>query len=118
MIAPPLPCTCAEGRLSWSGTRRPDGLRASSSIRQTETRRSAYDLNTGIADENVDRAEALKGCSNANFDSRFIADIHCDCHGATAGAIDLVHGRLRRRQLQVRDHRAPPRKESQSNYRE
>jgi len=77
-----------------------------------------HDLNTGIADENVDRAEALKGCSNANFDSRFIADIHCDCHGATAGAINLVHGRLRRRQLQVRDHRAPPRKESQSNYRE
>jgi hypothetical protein len=78
----------------WSGS----GNDASPVREQPEgfRERRLHDLNTSIADENVDRAETLKGCSNAGLDSGLVADIHTDSHGAAAGAIDLIRGRLRR----------------------
>src|SRR6516165_4816270 len=63
-----------------------------------------HDLDTGIADKNVNSTKALHSSCNAGVDGRLVAYVHLDAHRDAAGSIDLIRGRLRSRQMQVRDH--------------
>jgi hypothetical protein len=61
-------------------------------------------LDAGIADEDINTAEARGGSGDAGFDRRLVAHVHGDAQRDATCSADLIRGRLRRRQLQISDY--------------
>jgi hypothetical protein len=61
------------------------------------------DLDSGIADENVDFAEDRHGCRDTCLQGRLIAHIHLYCQRAMAGGNEFSGCRLRGRKDQIGD---------------